>query len=127
VGSGSGATGHVAQDMKTFASWGADLIEVDACGGPIGEPAWREYRDAINATGRPMVHSICAEGYDHVWTWGMETGNMWRVAGDIQDGWLNVLRNVDQSAAIPGLEQYSGRGGEHESRMTCMMVSHAAV
>ena len=103
------------------------MIEVDACGGPIGEPAWREYRDAINATGRPMVHSICAEGYDHVWTWGMETGNMWRVAGDIQDGWLNVLRNVDQSAAIPDLEQYSGRGGEHESRMTCMMVSHAAV
>jgi hypothetical protein len=33
-----------------------------------------------------MVHSICAEGYDHVWTWGMEEGNVWRVAGDIQGG-----------------------------------------
>ena len=60
-------------------SWGADLIEVDACGGAVDEATWAEYRDAINATGRPMVHSVCAEGMADVWEWGMGVGNMWRV------------------------------------------------
>jgi alpha-galactosidase len=66
-----GSAGHVQQDMKLFASWGADLIEVDACGGAVDEATWTEYRDAINATGRPMVHSVCAEGMANVWEWGM--------------------------------------------------------
>ena len=100
-----GSAGHVKQDMDLFASWGADLIEVDACGGAVDEATWAEYvltrnvwvllpvifdssesetsrsryRDAINATGRPMVHSVCAEGMADVWTWGMGVGNMWRV------------------------------------------------
>jgi hypothetical protein len=106
-----GSAGHVQQDMELFASWGADLIEVDACGGAVDEATWAEYRDAINATGRPMVHSICAEGMASVWTWGMGVGNMWRVNGDIQDGWLNIVQGLNAAMAIPNLESYSGPGG----------------
>ena len=110
VGSGTGATGHVAQDMRTFAKWGADLIEVDACNGPVGEAAWREYRDAINATGRPMVHSVCAEGMAGVWNWGSAVGNMWRVNGDIQDGFSNIVQALNGANAIPSLVRYAGPG-----------------
>ena len=97
--------------MELFASWGADLIEVDACGGAVDEATWAQYRDAINATGRAMVHSVCAEGMDNVWTWGKRVGNMWRVNGDIQDGWLNIVQALNSAMAIPKLETYSGPGG----------------
>ena len=117
VGSGSGATGHVAQDMKTFAAWGADFIEVDACGGPVGEEAWREYRDAINATGRPMVHSVCAEGMANVWTWGKAVGNQWRVGGDIQNGFANIMQALNGANAIPQLARYAGPGGWNDMDM----------
>ena len=36
---------------------------------------------------------------------------MWRVAGDIQGGWFNVMRNIDGTADILGLEAFSDRGG----------------
>jgi alpha-galactosidase len=106
-----GSAGHVRQDMQLFASWGADLIEVDACGGAVDEATWAEYRDAINATGRPMVHSVCAEGMANVWTWGMSVGNMWRVNGDIQDGWLNIVQGLNAAMDIPELQSFSGPGG----------------
>jgi alpha-galactosidase len=117
VGSGSGPTGHVAIDMETFARWGADFIEVDACGGPVDEETWREYRDAINATGRPMVHSVCAEGYAEPWTWGNGVGNMWRVNGDIADGWLNIIQGLNGANAIPQLARYAGPGGWNDMDM----------
>ena len=117
VGSGSGPTGHVAIDMETFARWGADFIEVDACGGPVDEETWREYRDAINATGRPMVHSVCAEGYAEPWTWGNGVGNMWRVNGDIADGWLNIIQGLNGANAIPQLARYASPGGWNDMDM----------
>eukprot|EP00966_Prymnesium_polylepis_P146695 3388210-Prymnesium_polylepis.1 len=74
-----GSGGHVALDMATFASWGADFVEVDACGGVLTEASWAEYRDGIAASGRKMVLSICAEGLVPVWTWGGRVGHQWRV------------------------------------------------
>ena len=112
-----GSGGHVEQDMKLFASWGADLIEVDACNGAVDKATWMQFRDAINATGRPMVHSVCAEGMADVWTWGMETGNMWRVNGDIQNGWLNVVAGLSSALAIPKLATFSGPGGWNDMDM----------
>jgi len=42
---------------------------------------------------------------------------MWRVAGDIQNGWLNVMRNVDSTASIPNLPKYAERGGWNDLDM----------
>ena len=86
-------------------------MQVDACGGPVSADTWREYRDAINKTGRPMVHSVCAEGMANVWEWGMGVGNQWRVNGDIQDGWLNILQGLNGAMDINDLQSYSGPGG----------------
>ena len=46
-----------------------------------------------------------------VWTWGMGVGNMWRVNGDIQNGFLNVVQGLSAAMSIPKLETYSGPGG----------------
>ncbi|MGV9772073.1 hypothetical protein [Streptosporangium sp. NPDC003464] len=53
-------------------------------------------RDALAATGRPIVHSLCNWGEESVWTWGMSTGNLWRTTGDIQADWGSVTSILDQ-------------------------------
>jgi alpha-galactosidase len=40
---------------------------------------------ALNATGRPILYSLCNWGEDYVHTWGMSIANSWRVSGDIYD------------------------------------------
>ena len=79
-GPGTGSLGHYAQDAHTFAEeWRADYVKVDFCG-PSGyapcaanatDPscvsaaaapqyaAFAAFRDALNATGRPVYLSIC--------------------------------------------------------------------
>jgi len=44
--------------------------------------------EAMRATGRPMVFSICQYGRADVWKWaGDAGGNLWRTTGDIADRW----------------------------------------
>jgi alpha-galactosidase len=43
--------------------------------------------DALRATGRPIVLSICEWGNNKPWLWGSKIGNLWRTTGDIWDGW----------------------------------------
>ena len=63
-------------------------------------------RDALNATGKPIVHSIhwnydtiagpgCAENVDCPLP---DTANFWRVGGDISPSWPSVLRLLDTGA-----------------------------
>ena len=41
------------------------------------------FSDALNATGHPMLFSLCEWGNDEVWTgWGAEVGQMYRVQMD---------------------------------------------
>lgn len=40
---------------------------------------------ALNATGRPILYSLCNWGEDYVHTWGMSIANSWRMSGDIYD------------------------------------------
>src|SRR4029079_19107132 len=43
---------------------------------------------AIRATGRPIVFSLCQYGRAEVWKWGADAGgNLWRTTGDIADQW----------------------------------------
>jgi alpha-galactosidase len=43
-------------------------------------------RDALLATNRTIFYSLCDWGQADVNTWGNETGNSWRMSGDITGG-----------------------------------------
>lgn len=64
-------------------------------------------RDALEATGRPIVYSICEWGENKPWEWAADVGNLWRTTGDISDSWGSMLSIMKQnlplaSAAGPG-------------------------
>src|ERR1700758_4514026 len=49
--------------------------------------------DALRATGRPIVFSLCQYGRQDVWKWGADVGgNLWRTTGDISDNWNSMNR-----------------------------------
>jgi alpha-galactosidase len=41
--------------------------------------------DALRASGRPIVFSMCEWGTAKPWLWAKTTGNLWRTTGDIWD------------------------------------------
>ncbi len=99
--------GHEEVDAQTFADWGVDLLKYDNCNNQ-GVPAKQRYRamaEAIDATGRPILLSICEWGSNQPWLWAHRFGQMWRTTGDITDTWSSVLGILDQQV---GLELYSG-------------------
>ena len=62
--------------------------------------------DALAATGRDIVYSICEWGSNQPWQWAADVGgHYWRTTGDISDNWGSVVSILDQQV---GLEAYSG-------------------
>ncbi|MFI6184136.1 lectin [Nonomuraea sp. NPDC051191] len=109
--------GNERRDAALWASWGVDYLKYDNCGDHLGQSAQQRYtamRDALAATGRPILYSLCNWGQDSVWTWGMPVGNSWRTTGDIQANWGSVMGILDSQA---GLEAYSGPGGWNDPDM----------
>jgi len=43
--------------------------------------------NALNATGRPILYSLCNWGEDYPWNWGSTIANSWRISGDVFDSW----------------------------------------
>jgi alpha-galactosidase len=89
-----GSYGHEEQDARTFAAWGVDYLKYDWCSAGLiyddaeMPAAYLKMAEAIRATGRPMVYSICQYGRADVWKWGAGVGgNLWRTTGDIADRW----------------------------------------
>lgn len=41
--------------------------------------------DALNATGRSILYSLCNWGEDYPWNWGSTISNSWRISGDVYD------------------------------------------
>lgn len=105
-----GSLDHEMQDAKTYAAWGIDYVKVDWCHTEGLDPKTQyvKFRDALAQCGRPIVFSICNWGRNQPWTWGPETGNLWRTTGDIKDNWASVLKILDNpnqqhaEAAGPG-------------------------
>jgi alpha-galactosidase len=99
---------HEAADAKQFAAWGIDYLKYDNCNNE-NRPALARYKamgDALKATGRPIVFSLCEWGQNKPWEWGRTVGgNLWRTTGDISDRWTSVMRLLDLQV---GLEKYSG-------------------
>ncbi len=71
-------------------------------------------RNALAASGRPIYYAMCNWGQDSVWTWGLITGNSWRVASDVTDAWSSVA-NI--AAANSDLASYAGPGGFNDFDM----------
>ncbi|MGW2850265.1 glycoside hydrolase family 27 protein, partial [Streptomyces sp. NPDC001274] len=104
-----GALGHEYSDARQFADWGIDYLKYDNCNnqGVDARQRYRTMRDALEATGRPIVYSICEWGQNKPWEWAGEVGNLWRTTGDINDSWGSMLSIMKQNlplaaAAGPG-------------------------
>jgi alpha-galactosidase len=113
-----GSIGHEYQDAKQYANWGVDYLKEDWCStlpGQNSESSYTVMRDALAASGRPIVFSICEWGSTKPWLWAGPIGNLWRSTGDIQDCWdckkdwggNGVVQIIDQ---MNGLETYAGPG-----------------
>lgn len=83
--------GHEYQDALMYAAWGVDYLKYDWCNTLPGQDARSSYaniRQALDASGRAVMLSICEWGSAKPWLWGAEVGgNLWRTTGDIQDRW----------------------------------------
>lgn len=89
-----GSHGHEAQDAKTFAAWGIDLLKYDWCSASNiydtkveMQARYQVMGAALQATGRPIVYSLCQYGLYDVGSWGNAVGgHMWRTGGDSIEG-----------------------------------------
>ncbi|MHB8734422.1 MAG: glycoside hydrolase family 27 protein [Terriglobales bacterium] len=118
-----GSYQHEAQDAQTYASWGIDYLKYDWCSASTvyrsdEMPAvYKKMGDALRATGRPIVYSLCQTGQNDVWEWGASVGgNLWRTTGDIIDkwslswafGWGKGMAQIGFNQN--GLDRYAGPG-----------------
>ncbi|MGW5735918.1 MULTISPECIES: NPCBM/NEW2 domain-containing protein [Streptomyces] len=104
-----GALGHEVSDARQFADWGVDYLKYDNCNNQ-GVDAKKRYvamRDALKATGRPIVYSICEWGENKPWEWAADVGHLWRTTGDISDTWSSMLSIMKQN--LP-LAKHAGPG-----------------
>jgi alpha-galactosidase len=112
-----GSLGHEVQDAQMYARWGVDFLKYDLCSmqDPMREltaknngntdaafkmmiDAFRKMGDALKATNRPILYSLCQYGIAEPWKWGPSVGaQMWRTTDDINDTWGRMT--------IIGLEQ----------------------
>ncbi|QLQ36389.1 glycoside hydrolase family 27 protein [Micromonospora robiginosa] len=139
----TGAQGHEAQDARQFAAWGVDYLKYDWCSpsGTIDDQVrvFNIMRDALAATGRPIVYSINSNSV-HSKTgpqrdWG-DVANMWRTTEDITNTWnsgqtngypMGVQNIVDVTVPLAGRAKPGafndmdmlevGRGGMTDTEM----------
>jgi len=110
----AGSYQHEKQDAETYASWGVDYLKYDWCSArqvykPSEMPAvYKKMHEALVATRRPIVYSLCQYGMDRVWRWGASVGgNLWRTTDDIQD---NYTRMAFIGFGQEGLGKFAGPG-----------------
>ncbi|HRW36696.1 MAG TPA: glycoside hydrolase family 27 protein [Aquihabitans sp.] len=85
-----GGLGHEQVDARAYAAWGVDLLKYDYCFAPSsGDEARARYGamgDALRATDRSIVLSVCEWGFRRPWRWAPEVGGaLWRTTPDIFD------------------------------------------
>ncbi|MEU5643648.1 NPCBM/NEW2 domain-containing protein [Streptomyces milbemycinicus] len=104
-----GALGHEQSDAQQFADWGVDYLKYDNCNnqGVDAKQRYLAMRDALQATGRPIVYSICEWGQNKPWEWAADVGQLWRTTGDISDSWGSMLSIAKKN--LP-LTPYAGPG-----------------
>jgi alpha-galactosidase len=111
-----GFEGHEQQDANTYASWGIDYIKVDWCNttGLDPQTQYTKISNALQASGRSIVLSLCSWGNGSPWLWGASVASLWRTTGDISDNWSSMLSNFDSNAAHAS---YAKSGGWNDPDM----------
>jgi alpha-galactosidase len=119
-----GSHGYETQDAEQYAAWGVDYLKYDWCHheGIDAKVAYPTMRKALDATGRPIVFSMCEWGSNQPWLWAQGVGHLWRATGDIQACWdckkkwggLGVTQIIDLLAP---LSQYAGPHGWNDPDM----------
>jgi len=106
----AGSLGYEKQDAQTLANWGVDYLKYDNCynEGQSGTPLitynrYKNMSDALNATGRPILYSMCNWGEDYPWKWAQTMANSWRMSGDIYDS----FDRPDERCPCSGDEGYN--------------------
>ncbi len=117
-----GSRGYEFQDARQYAAWGADYLKFDWCSSSTQDArsSYELMRAALDASGRPIVFSICEWGSNKPWLWGKGIGNLWRTTGDISDKWQDHKKWPDGSCCSNGMvdildqqvgiESYAGPG-----------------
>ncbi len=109
-----GSYKHEDLDAQQYASWGFDYLKYDWCSASrVYKPeqmqeVYTTMHKALEATGRPIVFSLCQYGLYRVWSWGASVGgNLWRTTGDIEPDYdrMSVI-GFQQN----GLEKFAGPG-----------------
>ena len=97
-----GGLGHEQQDANLWASWGVDYLKYDNCNnnGVDAKQRYKAMGDALRATGRPIVYSICEWGENQPWNWAAQYGNSWRTTGDISDSWSSMIGIAHQNQPL---------------------------
>ncbi|MDQ2901547.1 MAG: glycoside hydrolase family 27 protein [Acidobacteriota bacterium] len=104
-----GSYGHEQQDARSYAAWGIDYLKYDWCGArniykdDEMQAVYQKMGDALEATGRPILYSLCQYGRDDVWKWAPDVdGNSWRTTDDIRDTWDSMSKiGFEQSDLAP--------------------------
>lgn len=129
-----GSYGYEEKDAQLFADWGVDYLKYDYCFCPDFVSANNDYRmaidrykamgDALKATGRPIIYSICEWGPRSPWLWGREVGgHLWRTSYDVYDMWdsprnemspIGIMASID---ALANLARFAGPGGWNDPDM----------
>ena len=93
-----------------------DYLKYDWCASEGVDPkiAYTTMRNALRATGRPIVFSMCEWGSNKPWEWARGVGHLWRTTGDIRDPWASWTRLLDQQVE---LYKYAGPGGWNDPDM----------
>jgi alpha-galactosidase len=123
----TGSLGQEQQDAHRYASWGVDYLKYDLCSyiqdvmqakaphNPDQQMqlmmgAYQRMHNALQATGRSIVFSLCQYGWDAPWEWAAGSdigGNLWRTTGDITPEWDRIYAIASQQA---GPASYAGPG-----------------
>ncbi|PQE22311.1 Alpha-galactosidase protein [Rutstroemia sp. NJR-2017a WRK4] len=90
----AGSLGYETVDANFFAEVGVDYLKYDNCYNTgqagtqyLSSNRYRVMGNALNATRRPILYSLCNWGEDSPWNWGPTTANSWRITGDVYDQW----------------------------------------
>mmetsp|Transcript_55096 Transcript_55096/g.128951 ORF Transcript_55096/g.128951 Transcript_55096/m.128951 type:complete len:427 (-) Transcript_55096:159-1439(-) len=125
-----GSLGFEELDAETFASWKVDYVKEDNCHSSTGPndkeilfKQFAAFRDALNATGRPIFFSVCGGGDQFLFTnlsyyasdprGGPGLANAWRISSDCME-WLSCSYAARVSS---DLRTVGGRGGFNDPDM----------
>ncbi len=91
-----GSYGYEVQDANKLAEWGVDYLKYDNCDS-VGDiiDDFQNMHDALRATGRPIVFSMCTWGFPGSYFAEQGLVHLWRTTTDIKDNWGSVKRIID--------------------------------